>query len=158
MEHIFLTCNSNMKKYLIIIYTHILNVKSMSLLSLESNGANENSVSTMDPNVPPKVTIWIFSPAMTVSPKQISINVCQVAWRQIQCCCSLSTCSSNKVGIHFPNISASTTLSSQEIETKIEPNPICRKSYVFNMFWDDSGRIIEIIAYLVRNVLQEILI
>lgn len=47
----------------------------------------------------------------------------------------------------FPSMSSSTALSSQERETKIEPNPIC---YGFNMFWDDSGRIIKIIACLVR--------
>lgn len=95
---------------------------------------------------------------MTVSPKPISINVCQAAWTQIQWCCSLSACPSNKVGIRFPSISSGTTLTSQEIETKIEPNPICRKSIVFNMFQNDSGRIVKIIAYLTTDVLQEILI
>lgn len=120
----------------ITIYTHILSVKSISLLSLESNGVNENNVSTTNPNVLPNVkevqNLDIFSnnDSLDIS-KQISLNACQAAWRQIQWSCSLSTCSSTNMGIHFPCKSSSTTLTSQETETKIEPNPICRKYIKF---------------------------
>lgn len=44
VKHIIQPCSSNLKKYLIAIYTHIINVKSISPLSMESSGAEETNV------------------------------------------------------------------------------------------------------------------